>query len=73
MGSQISPKVANLHMEKFEDKALSTSSHPQVCGKDMLITLLWSSRDHIKIKTYNLLLRTPKKMELMPFLDTMVI
>ena len=40
MGSQISPIVANLFMEEFETKALSRSPHPQVCGKDLLMTPL---------------------------------
>ena len=36
MGSSVSPIVANLYMEYFEQKALSTAVHPQaladVCG-----------------------------------------
>ena len=28
MGSQVSPIVANLYMENFEQKALSTATHP---------------------------------------------
>ena len=36
MGSPVSPIVANLYMEYFEQKALSTTPHPQalaeVCG-----------------------------------------
>ena len=36
MGSPVSPIVANLYMEYFEKKALSTATHPQnvaqVCG-----------------------------------------
>ena len=40
MGSPVSPIVANLFMEEFETKALSTSPHTQVCEKDLLMTPL---------------------------------
>ena len=33
MDSQVSPIVANLHMEHFEQKALSTATHPQVLAE----------------------------------------
>ena len=42
MGSPVSPIVANIFMEEFEAKALSTAPHPQVCGKDLLMTPLLS-------------------------------
>ena len=35
MGSLASPIVANLYMEYFEQKALSTATHPLECGSDM--------------------------------------
>ena len=35
MGSPINPMVANLYMEGFEVKAINTSPHPLLCGKDM--------------------------------------
>ena len=33
MGSPVSPVVANLYMEYFEQKALSTAPHPQVLAQ----------------------------------------
>ena len=39
MGSPISPIVANLYMENFEEKAISTAPHLPISGKDMLMTL----------------------------------
>ena len=42
MGSPLSPIVANIFMEDFEIKALQTSPHPQVCGKDLWMTPLLS-------------------------------
>ena len=33
MESPISPIVANLYMEEFEDKALSTSPHHSLCKR----------------------------------------
>ena len=35
MGLLISPIVANLYMEEFEVKAINTSPHPHISGKDM--------------------------------------
>ena len=35
MGSTISPIVTNLYMETFEEKAINTSPHPLISGKDM--------------------------------------
>ena len=48
MGSPLSPIIANLYMEAFEEKAISTSPSPLVCGEDLLMTLLSSSRKHRK-------------------------
>ena len=42
MGSPLSPIIANILMEDFETKALSSAPHPQVCGKDLLMTPLLS-------------------------------
>ena len=44
MGSPLSPIIANLYMEAFEEKAINTSPTPLVCGEDLLMTLLSSSR-----------------------------
>ena len=44
MGSPLSPIIANLYMEAFEKKAISTSPTPLVCGEDLLMTPLLSSR-----------------------------
>ena len=75
--SPISPIVANLYMEEFEAKTLSTAPHPQVCGKGLLMTLLLSSNQHTRmnfsntsipqIRAYSSLLKTPKQMVLCPF------
>ena len=37
MGSPISPIVANIYMEAFENRAISTALHPQGFGRDMLM------------------------------------
>ena len=42
MESPISPIVANLYMEDFEIKAISTAEHPSRFGRGMWMTLLWS-------------------------------
>ena len=42
MGSPISPIVANLYMEAFETKAISTAEHPPRFGRGVWMTLLWS-------------------------------
>ena len=58
-------------MEEFEVKALSTSPHPQVCGKVLWMTLLWSSSstdEDIQFTNEN-----TKVDGSMPFLDTMII
>ena len=40
MGSPISPIIANLYMEAFETKAISTAPHPLACGEDLWMTHL---------------------------------
>ena len=37
MRSPVSPIVANIYMEAFEDRAISTALHPQGYGKGMLM------------------------------------
>ena len=44
MGSPLSPIVANIYMEKFEEEALATAPHPKACGKGMWMTLLSSRK-----------------------------
>ena len=76
MESPLSPIVANIFMEEFEAKALSTALHPQACRKDLLMTPLLSynqsikkSSSHISIpfmKAYSSLPKTPKQMVLCP-------
>ena len=41
MGSPVSPIVANLYMEDFEQRALATAPHPHLCGSVMWTILLW--------------------------------
>ena len=48
MGSPISPIAANLNTEDFEVTAINTSPHPLLCGKDMLMTHLQSSKQLTK-------------------------
>ena len=72
MGSQVSPIFANLYMEYFEQKALSTASHPLGYDTGVWITLLSSKRKKINKTSYNTLtvltqlynlhLRTIRKM-----------
>ena len=40
MGSPVSPIVANLYVEYFEQKALNNATHPPEYGLAMLMTLL---------------------------------
>ena len=51
MGSPLSPIVANIFMENFEE-ALATAPHPQVCGKGMWI-LLSSKKKSTKMSFSN--------------------
>ena len=53
MGFPVSPIVANLCMEYFEQKALSTVSHPLGYGTSMWMTPLSSKRKKINTTSYN--------------------
>ena len=53
MGSPVSPIVANLYMEYFEQKALSTAPTPQVSGAGMWMKHLSSKRKSINRTSYN--------------------
>ena len=37
MGSPVSPIVANIYMEAFENRTISTAQHPQGYGRGMLM------------------------------------
>ena len=52
-GSPLSPIVANIFMEKFEEGALATASHPQVFGKGMWMILLSSKKKSTKMSFSN--------------------
>ena len=54
MGSPLSPIVANIYMEKFEEEALATAPHPQACGKGMWITLLSSRKKSTAMSFFNI-------------------
>ena len=47
MSSPLSPIVANIFMQKFEEEALATAPHPQVYGKGMWMILLLSKKKSI--------------------------
>ena len=53
MGSPVSPIVANLYMEYFEQKALSIAPHPQGFCTGMWMTHLSSKRKSINRTSYN--------------------
>ena len=53
MGSPISPIVANLYMESFEQKALSTAPHTPGSGTGMWMIHLSSKRKSINRTSYN--------------------
>ena len=54
MGSPLSPIVANIFMEKFEEEALATAPHPtQVCGEGMWMILLSSRKKSIAMSFSN--------------------
>ena len=56
MGSPISSFVANLFMEEFESKAISTApTHPGF-GSGMWMTLLSSNRQNIANSSFNILI-----------------
>ena len=46
--SPLSPIIADLYMEAFEKKSINTSPNPHLCGEDLLVILLLSSRRHRK-------------------------
>ena len=48
MGSPLSPIVANIFMEHFEQQALASAPHPQVGGKDKWMIPLSSWKQHTK-------------------------
>ena len=50
MGSPVSPILANLYMEYFEQKTLNSATHPPGYGLGMWMTLFSSRRK--KKKTY---------------------
>ena len=52
MEPPMSPIVANLYVENFKVKVLV--HHPtQACGKDMWMMLLWLSKQHITVGSWN--------------------
>ena len=53
MGSLVSPIVANLYMEYFEQKALSAAPHPPGSGTGMWMTHLSSTRKSTNRTPYN--------------------
>ena len=55
MGSLVNPTVANLYMEYFEQKALSTAPTPLGFGGDMWMTFLSSKRKSTNRTSYNTL------------------
>ena len=54
MESPLSPIVANIFMEKFEEEALDTALHPLICGKDMLMTLLSFKKNNTKMSFFTI-------------------
>ena len=83
MGSPISPIVANLFMENFEEKAISTAPHPPYFQKryvDDTFTILESSHrraflDHINSIDQHIQFTCEEQREdgSIPFLDALVI
>ena len=83
MGSPISPIVANLFMENFEEKAISTAPHPPYFWKryvDDTFTILESSHrraflDHINSIDQHIQFTCEEQREdrSIPFLDVLVI
>ena len=55
MGSLVSPIVANLYMEHFEQKAPSSSPHPLGFGTCLWMTPLSSTRRSTKMTSFNTL------------------
>ena len=80
MGSPVSPIVASLYMEYFEQKALSTAPIPLGYGAGMWMTLLSSKRKKINKTSYNTLIvltwpyhlqyKNNKEDGVTPFLDS---
>ena len=68
MGSLVSPNVANLYMEYFEQNALSNASHPPNFGRGMWMTHLSSRRKSTNRTTYNTLtvLTLPSSLQWRP-------
>ena len=56
MGFPVSPIVANLYMECFEQKALSTAIHLLECGLGMWMTHLSSKRKIVNKTSLNTLI-----------------
>ena len=54
MGSPLSPIVANIFMESFEQQALDTAPHPLVSGKDMLMTPLSFKKNNTRKNSFNI-------------------
>ena len=82
MGCPVSPIMANLYMEYFEQKVLSTATHPLECGSDMWIIHVLSTKEEHKqtflehINNVDLAIRFTvedyKENGPIPFLDTIV-
>ena len=82
MGSPISPIVANLYMENFEEKAISTAPHPPYLWKrfvDDIFTIIESSQrraflDHINSidKHIQFICEEQREDGSIPFLDILV-
>ena len=82
MGSLISPIVANLYMENFEEKAISTAPHPPYLWKrfvDDTFTIIESSErrpflDHINSIDQHIQFTCEEQREdgSIPFLDILV-
>ena len=53
MGSPISPIIANIFMEAFEQRAITTALHPLEFGKGMLMIPWWDSSKNIKKSSSN--------------------
>ena len=53
MGSPLSPIVANIFMEKFEEEALAQHHTPQVCGRGMWMILLSSKKKSTVMSFFN--------------------
>ena len=53
IGSPLSPIVANIYMEKFEEEALATAPPPQACGKGMWMTHLSSRKKSTAMSFFN--------------------